>query len=210
MFRSPRATARSRRAGATATRTRTSFTRTTRTPLRPKTSPRSSRSLINSWREAYLGDPAGNLLCLYGGEQPSISTLEGDVMSNEWPLQRAGAVRLWQTSTDPASIFYVKQLEGSAIHGVMRKRGKGSGRSGRAAGLKALMASPLAMARQGRQGPHVHLARCRSAKCLARGAGRTGRGRERWALGGLSRLMVIVDPDRNELYFPYPSDVNQT
>ena len=73
---------------------------------RPKTSPRSSRSMISSWREAYLRDPAGNLLCLYGGEQPSISTLEGDVMSNVWFARPV----LFVADIDRSVDFYVKQL----------------------------------------------------------------------------------------------------
>jgi catechol 2,3-dioxygenase-like lactoylglutathione lyase family enzyme len=157
--------------------------------------------LISSWREAYLRDAAGNLLCLYGGEQQSISTLEGDVMSNVWYARPV----LFVADIDRSVDFYVNQL-GFSQPWRYEEEGKAHVAQVERQGCELILSSQW----PDKVGKGLMFISLDVEVLDALRAELEGRGMDvkdgRWGY----RLMVIVDLDGNELYFPYPSDAKQT
>jgi catechol 2,3-dioxygenase-like lactoylglutathione lyase family enzyme len=149
----------------------------------------------------YLGDPAGNLLCLYGGEQPSISTLEGDVMSNVWFARPVLFVADIERSVD----FYVNQL-GFSHPWRYEEEGKARVAQVERQGCELILSSQW----PDKVGKGLMFISLDVEVLNALRAELEGRGVDvkdgNWGY----RLMVIVDPDRNELYFPYPSDADRS
>ena len=147
-----------------------------------------------------LKDPAGILLCLYGGEQPSISTLEGDVMSNVWFARPVLFVADIERSVD----FYVNQL-GFSHPWRYEEEGKARVAQVERQGCELILSSQW----PDKVGKGLMFISLDVEVLNALRAELEGRGVDvkdgNWGY----RLMVIVDPDGNELYFPSPSDTKQ-
>jgi uncharacterized glyoxalase superfamily protein PhnB len=141
------------------------------------------------------------LLCLYGGEQQSISTLEGDVMSNVWYARPV----LFVADIDRSVDFYVNQL-GFSQPWRYEEEGKAHVAQVERQGCELILSSQW----PDKVGKGLMFISLDVEVLDALRAELEGRGMDvkdgRWGY----RLMVIVDLDGNELYFPYPSDAKQT
>jgi catechol 2,3-dioxygenase-like lactoylglutathione lyase family enzyme len=131
----------------------------------------------------------------------SYSTLEGDVMSNVWYARPV----LFVADIDRSVEFYVKQL-GFSNPWRYEEEGKTWVAQVERRGCELILSSQWPE----KVGNGLLFISLDVEVLDALRAELEGRGVDvkdgRWGY----RLMVVVDPDRNELYFPYPADDKKT
>lgn len=147
------------------------------------------------------GTPRGTCCACIAGNDRRLQPLEGDVVSNEWFARPV----LFVADIDRSVDFYVKQL-GFSQPWRYEEEGKARVAQVERQGCALILSSQW----PDKVGKGLMFISLDVEVLNALRAELEGRGVDvkdgHWGY----RLMVIVDPDRNELYFPYPSDAKET